>query len=85
MPPKFIEIDLDNDQKAAILTYADFLILEAITRKDLANKRKKWIRFKPYDVTQIIGELAHHFNRSKSDDLFYFLDELICHLEAYES
>lgn len=85
MPAKFIEIDLENDEKAAIMKYADFFITEPITKKDLANKRKKWIRFKSDDVSEIIGELSYHFNRSKSDKLFYFLDELICHLESYES
>lgn len=84
MPAEFLEIDLDNRQKAAIMKYADFFIMEPITKKDLTNKRKKWIRFKPNDVPQIIGELAYHFNRTKNNELFYFLDELICHMESYE-
>lgn len=84
MPAEFIKIDLENDEKAAIVKYADFFVTESVTKQDLANKRKKWIRFKPDDVSQIIGELAYHFNRCEDDELFYFLDELICHLEYYE-
>ncbi len=84
MNTEYTEIDLDNDQKAAILKYASFFVTDTITKKDLANKRKKWIRFESGDVSQIIGELAYHFNRTNDDDIFYLLDELICHLESYE-
>jgi hypothetical protein len=84
MSVEYIEVDLDNEQKAAILKYAGFFVMDAVSKKDLANKRKKWIRFTPYALSQIIGELAHYFNRTKSNSTFYFLDELICHLEFYE-
>lgn len=84
MPDKFIEVELDNDQKAAILKYAGFFVTNTITKEDLENKRKRLIRFKPSMLEDVIGELSYHFNRAKSDSLFYFLDELILHLESYE-
>ncbi|MGK0366808.1 MAG: hypothetical protein ACI85O_003884 [Saprospiraceae bacterium] len=84
MSKEYIEIDLDNTQKAAILKYADFFITDTISKKDLVNKRKKWIRFTPYALSQIIGELSHYFNKTNSDSTFHLLDELICHLEFYE-
>ena len=85
MNPLYTEIDLDNYQKAAILKYANFFVTDANCKKDLNNKRKKWVRFQPADISQIIGELSYHFNRTNDDDIFYLLDELICHLEAYEN
>lgn len=84
MNEKYIEIDLDNTQKAAIIKYANFFITDAVTKTDLVNKRKKWIRFTPYALSQIIGELSHYFNKTSSNSTFHFLDELICHLEFYE-
>jgi len=84
MKKNYVEIDLDNVQKTAILKYAGFFIMDATTKKDLTNKRKKWVRFSPSSVSDIIGELAYHFNRTKSDNVFHLLDELICHLEEYE-
>ncbi|MCP3929903.1 MAG: hypothetical protein GY705_12480 [Bacteroidetes bacterium] len=84
MSIKYIEVDLDNEQKQAILKYASFFVGDKITKNDLLNKRKKWIRFKPTAISDVIGELSYYFNRCKSNDLFHFLDELICHLEYYE-
>ena len=84
MKVEYTEIDLDNDQKAAILKYANFLVTDVNSQKDLVNKRKKWIRFQTGDIRQIMGELAYHFNRTNDDDIFYLLDELIAHLESYE-
>ena len=79
----YIEVDLDSEQKAAILKYADSF-LDDTTRADLLNKRKKWIRFKKYVLSEVIGELSYHFNRCKNNYVFGLLDELICHLEDYE-
>jgi len=84
MEEKYIEIDLDNEQKAAILKYAGFFVSDNITEVDLKNKRKKWIRFRPGVAREVAGELAYHFNRTKSNRLFHLLDELIDHLEYYE-
>ena len=84
MEETYIEIDLDNEQKAAILKYANFFIRDAATQADLANKRKKWIRFRSGSAKEVAGELAYHFNRTKSNRLFHLLDELIDHLEYYE-
>ncbi|MEM7534220.1 MAG: hypothetical protein AAF639_18715 [Chloroflexota bacterium] len=84
MGNEYIEVDLDNEQKTAILKYAPFFVMDEITKDDLNNRRKKWIRFKPQCLSDVIGELAYHFNRTKSNQLFYFLDELINHLESYE-
>jgi hypothetical protein len=80
----YIAVDLDNDQKKAILHYAPFFVTDEITKNDLSNIRKKWIRFKPYALSEVIGELSYHFNRCKKKELFYFLDELIDHLENYQ-
>lgn len=84
MPTKFIKVDLNNDEKKAVLKYAEFVILHKETKEDLANQKKKWIRFDPYTLQQVIGELAYRFNRTRSDTTFYFLDNLINHLEYYE-
>ncbi len=84
MEEGYIEIDLTNEQKAAIIKYADFFVRDAVTKADLANKRKKWIRFRPGVAKEVAGELAYHFNRTKNNHLFHLLDELIDHLEYYE-
>lgn len=84
MEETYIEIDLTNEQKAAIIKYADFFVRDKITQADLINKRKKWIRFRPGTAREVAGELAYHFNRTKSNRLFHLLDELIDHLERYE-
>jgi hypothetical protein len=81
----YIEVDLNNDQKKAILHYASFLVMDEITKNDLSNVRKKWIRFNSPELSELIGELSYHFNRCKKRELFDFLDELICHLESYQS
>jgi len=51
---------------------------------DLTNKRKTWIRFTRYELSDAIGELSFHFNRTKSDYQFKLLDELITHLENHD-
>lgn len=84
MEETYIEIDLNKEQKAAILKYADFFVRDTVTQADLANKRKKWIRFRSGVAKEVAGELAYHFNRTKSNHLFHLLDELIDHLEYYE-
>ena len=84
MANEYIEVDLDKVEKQAILKYASFFVTDAITNADLLNKRKKWIRFNRHALPEVIGELSYHFNRCKSNELFYFLDELIDHLESYE-
>ena len=85
MSKEYIEVDLGPNEKAAVLEYAGFYVLEETTKADLLNKRKKWIRFSKFDLSGIIGELSYYFNRCKDNDLFYLLDELISHLEYYES
>lgn len=84
MEKKFIEIDLNQEQKEAILAYASFFLMDEITKNDLLNKRKKWIRFNPNYISNIIGELVYQFNQCKNDYLFFQLDELISHLEMFE-
>ncbi|MGB5446169.1 MAG: hypothetical protein WBM99_11750 [Psychromonas sp.] len=84
MTNEYLQVDLSQDEKEAILKHAVFVMTNKTTKIDLENKRKKWIRFTPYDLTQVIGELSYHFNRSKSDYQFYFLDQLISHLEQFE-
>ncbi|MEJ2045015.1 MAG: hypothetical protein P8X89_17245 [Reinekea sp.] len=85
MTKEYIKVDLSHDEKEAILEYAGFFIFEEETKNDLKNKRKKWISFTKSQLTNVIGELSYYFNRSKSDSEFYFFDQLISHLEFYES
>jgi hypothetical protein len=85
MASEYIEVDLDKEEKQAILKYASFFIADATTNSDLLNKRKKWIRFNHHALSDIIGELSYHFNRCKNDYQFIFLDQLISHLENYEN
>ena len=85
MTKEYIEVDLTREEKEAILKYADFYVWDEITKGDLSNKRKKWIRFRKSTISDVIGELSYYFNRCKDNDLFYFLDELLEHLEDYES
>ncbi len=84
MSDKFILVDLDNEQKAVILDKASFYIFDDETKKDLNNKRKKWIQFKRTTIKDITGELSYYCNRSKNKYEVMFLDDLICHLEYYE-
>ena len=84
MAKEYIEVDLTQDEKAGILKYAGFFVMDETTKADLSNGRKKWIRFSGYELSNIIGELSYCFNRCKDDSLFDFLDELISHLEYYE-
>ncbi len=83
MSSKYIEVDLEKEEKEAILKYASSFTTEKTTNSDLLNRRKKWVRFNRYALLDVIGELSYHFNRCKSDDQFYFLDQLISHLEYY--
>ncbi|MFC1652123.1 hypothetical protein ACFL3F_00240 [Planctomycetota bacterium] len=84
MGNEYIKVDLTKEEKAAILEYAGFFVIDEATKADLTNKRKKWVRFSKPAVSNIIGELSYCFNRCKDNDLFHLLDELICHLENYE-
>ncbi len=81
MAAEYMEVELNNNEKTAILKYASFFVMDEVTKSDLSNRRKKWIRFKPHALSEVIGELSYHFNRCKRGELFYFLDELICNLE----
>ena len=84
MSKHYIEVDLGPEEKAAILEYAGFFVMDDTTKADLSNKRKKWVRFNKSAISDIIGELSYCFNRCEDDDLFDLLDELISHLEYYE-
>jgi len=84
MATEYIEVDLTQEEKAAILQYAGFFVMDETTKADLSNKRKKWIRFSKFNISDVIGELSYCFNRCRDNDLFHFLDELISHLEYYE-
>ena len=41
MSVEYIEVDLDNEQKAAILKYAGFFVMDAVSKKDLKKIIKK--------------------------------------------
>ncbi|EPJ43394.1 MAG: hypothetical protein OFPII_41890 [Osedax symbiont Rs1] len=84
MTKQYIQVDLSKDEKEAVSKYAGFVMSDENTKIDLDNKRKKWIRFVPYELTLVIGELSYHFNRSNNDYQFYLLDQLIGHLENCE-
>lgn len=77
----FINIDLHADEKKLILELAGFWVMDETTQMDLKNSRKKWVRFKPYTVPEIIGELSYHCNRCRSAAKAERLDALSCHLE----
>ena len=84
MATDYIEVDLSQEEKAAVLEYAGFFVMDEATKADLSNKRKKWIRFNKFAISDIIGELSYCFNRCEDNDLFHLLDELISHFEYYE-
>lgn len=84
MTDKIIKVDLTATQKEAVLKYAGFSLMTQESKQDLANPRKKWIRFTSYELKELVGELSYHFNRCKGDWTFYLLDELISHLEAHQ-
>jgi hypothetical protein len=78
---EFIDVDLHADEKKLILELAGFWVTDETTQADLKNGRKKWIRFKPDVVSEVIGELSYHYNRCKSAAKSELLDALIGHLE----
>lgn len=78
---EFIEVDLHADEKELVLELAGFFVVDEVTKADLKNGRKKWIRFKPHVVSEVIGELSYHYNRCKSAAKSELLDALISHLE----
>lgn len=78
---ELMDVDLAGYQKKLILELAGFFVTDEITLDDLKNSRKKWIRFKPQVVSDVIGELSYRYNRCKSTNQSEILDELISHLE----
>jgi hypothetical protein len=78
---EFIEVDLHAEEKTLILELAGFLVVDEVTQSDLKNGRKKWIRFRSHVVSEVIGELSYHCNRSKSAAKSDLLDALCCHFE----
>lgn len=79
---EFIEIDLHRNEKKLILDLAGFWVTDEASLADLGNPRKKWIRFNPLVVPELIGELSYHCNRCRSAARSELLDELISHLES---
>ena len=84
MSNKYIDIDLNREQKFLVQEKTSFFIFSDCTKEDLNNKRKKWIRFERLAISDIIGELSYYYNRSENEYESMLLDELICHLELYE-
>lgn len=78
---EFIEVDLHSNEKKLILELAGFWVTDETTQADIKHGRKKWIRFKPHVVSEVIGELSYHYNRCKSAAKSELLDALIGHLE----
>ena len=81
----FAQVDLQADEKKIILKLAAYCIMDEATLSDLNNARKKWIRFRPAAISDLIGELSYYFNRSRSAAQSELLDELIGHLEIAEN
>jgi len=81
--PVFIEVDLDNEQKQIVLAKAAHFVYHDVTKADLNNKRKKWIRFEKDTLDEVMGELSYYYNRSKNPHEIVMLDELIDHMEFY--
>ncbi|MCF8168570.1 MAG: hypothetical protein K9J77_08170 [Rhodoferax sp.] len=78
---EFIEVDLQADEKKLILEVAEFWVTDETSLADLKNSRKKWVRFTPFELPQLIGELSYLCNRCKSAAKAEFLDGLASHLE----
>ena len=78
---EFIDVDLHASEKKLILELAGFWVTDETTQADLKKGRKKWVRFEPYVVSELIGELSYHYNRCKSATKSELLDALISHLE----
>ncbi|MCF8208978.1 MAG: hypothetical protein K9K38_06190 [Rhodoferax sp.] len=78
---EFIEVDLQADEKKLILEVAGIWVTNETSLADLKNGRKKWVRFTPFELPQLIGELSYICNRSKSAAKAEFLDALASHLE----
>ena len=64
--PEFVEVDLHSAEKKLIRELASFYVRDEVTQADLANGRKKWVRFRPSTIDEIIGELSYHYNRCRS-------------------
>lgn len=78
---EFIAVDLHADEKKLVLQLGGIWVTNETTLADLKNGRKKWVRFKPYALPEIIGELSYRCNRCKSTAEALLLDDLISHLE----
>lgn len=78
---ELIAIDLHPDEKKLILDLAGFWVTDETSLADLRNPRKKWIRFNPSVVSELIGELSYHYNRCRNAARSELLDALISHLE----
>lgn len=78
---EFVEVDLHSTEKKLIRDLASFYVRDDVTQADLANGRKKWLRFRSTTIDEIIGELSYHYNRCESAAKSEQLDELIVHLE----
>ena len=78
---EFLDVDLHANEKRLILELAGFWVTNETTLADFKNARKKWVRFEPYVLSELIGELSYHCNRCKSAAKSEFLDALISHLE----
>jgi|GEM_PF-1286471 len=78
---EYIEVDLRAYQKKLVLVHAGFLVGDETTLAELKNGRKKWVRFRPDVISDVVGELTYHFNRCNSDEKSELLDELISHFE----
>ena len=62
MSNKYIDIDLNREQKLLVQEKTSFFIFSDCTKEDLNNKRKKWIRFERLAISDIIGELSYYYS-----------------------
>jgi len=84
MEPEYILVDLRPYQKKLILRYAEFVISDEQTKKDLRDKTILWVRFASGTIFYLNGELSYRLNKCRSLRTMELLDELISHLEYYE-
>ena len=82
---QYVLVDLTATEKKLIMELASFFIMDEATKADLMNARKKWIRFGSTTISDVVGELSYYFNRSNDPYKSGLLDQLIDHLEAYET
>ena len=74
--PKNIHVGLTQKEKAAVLEYADFFVMDKTTRADLSNKRKEWIPFGKFEFPVQLASYPIASTAAKMMSCFIFLMSL---------